>query len=110
MSWPHAPSVVSSKLKKAEKKSNSCISSSAPRSNAPARLKRARAILEDGLSCAIVGGPETVRRGLDDFARRTGADELMVTANIFDHEKRKRSFEIVTEIHGEMKEAARCVS
>jgi luciferase family oxidoreductase group 1 len=70
----------------------------------------ARAILEDGLSCAIVGGPDTVRRGLDDFARRTEADELMVTANIFDHEKRKRSFEIVAEVHGEMKEAARRVS
>jgi hypothetical protein len=43
-----------------------------------------------------------VRRGLDDFVRRTGADELMVTASIFDHEKRKRSFEIVAEVHGAM--------
>ena len=49
-------------------------------------------------ACAIVGGPDTVRRGLDDFIRRTGADELMVTANIFDHAKRKRSFEIVAEV------------
>ena len=32
----------------------------------------------------------------------TGADELMITANIFDHEKRKRSFEIVAEVHGGM--------
>ena len=31
-----------------------------------------------------------------------GADELMVTANIFDHAKRKRSFEIVAEVHGGM--------
>ena len=30
--------------------------------------------------------------------QRTGADELMVTANIFDHDKRKRSFEIVAEV------------
>ena len=60
----------------------------------------ARAILDDAQSCAVVGGPETVRRGLDDFIRRTGADELMVTANIFDHGKRKRSFEIVAEVHG----------
>jgi hypothetical protein len=44
-----------------------------------------------------------VRGGLDDFIRRTGADELMVTANIFDHAKRKRSFEIVAEVHGGMK-------
>jgi hypothetical protein len=27
---------------------------------------------------------------------------LMVTANIFDHAKRKRSFEIVAEVHGGM--------
>jgi len=40
---------------------------------------------------------------LEDFIRGTGADELMVTANIFDHDKRKRSFEIVAEVHGGMK-------
>ena len=66
----------------------------------------ARAILDDSQSCAVVGGPDTVRRGLDDFARRTGANELMVTANIFDHPKRKRSFEIVAEVHGAMIGAA----
>jgi luciferase family oxidoreductase group 1 len=58
----------------------------------------ARAILDDGLSCAVVGAPDTVRRGLDDFINRTGADELMVTANIFDHAKRKRSFEILAQV------------
>jgi luciferase family oxidoreductase group 1 len=62
----------------------------------------ARAILADSQACAIVGGPDTVRRGLDDFIRQTGADELMVTANIFDHAKRKRSFEIVAQVHGAM--------
>ena len=33
-------------------------------------------------------------------SRRTGADELMVTANIFDHDKRKRSFAIIAEVGG----------
>jgi alkanesulfonate monooxygenase SsuD/methylene tetrahydromethanopterin reductase-like flavin-dependent oxidoreductase (luciferase family) len=66
----------------------------------------ARAILDDGLSCAVVGAPDTVRRGLDDFINRTGADELMVTANIFDHAKRKRSFEIAAEVHGGMNRTA----
>ncbi len=65
------------------------------------------AMLADALSCAIVGGPETVRRGLDEFVARTGADELMVTANIFEHAKRKRSFEIVAEVHGAMGQVAR---
>jgi luciferase family oxidoreductase group 1 len=67
----------------------------------------ARAILADTLGAAIVGSPETVRRGLDDFASRTGADELMVTANIFDHDKRKRSFEIIATVHGGMKPRSR---
>jgi luciferase family oxidoreductase group 1 len=66
----------------------------------------ARAILADALGSAIVGGPDTVRRGLEDFVRRTGADELMVTANLFDHDKRKRSFEMVAQVHGGMKKAA----
>jgi len=30
----------------------------------------------------------------------------MVTANIFDHAKRKRSFEIVAQVHGAMTPAA----
>jgi luciferase family oxidoreductase group 1 len=62
----------------------------------------ARAILADSQACAIVGAADTVRRGLDDFIAHTGADELMVTANIFDHDKRKRSFAIVAEVHGGM--------
>jgi luciferase family oxidoreductase group 1 len=64
------------------------------------------AMLADALSCAIVGGPDQVRRGIEAFVNRTGADELMVTANIFDHTKRKRSFEIVAEAHGAMAAAA----
>ncbi|HEY0184703.1 MAG TPA: LLM class flavin-dependent oxidoreductase, partial [Rhodopila sp.] len=56
-----------------------------------------RAMLADSLSCSVVGGPETVRDGLRAFVARTGADELMVTAQIFDHAARKRSFEILAQ-------------
>lgn len=49
------------------------------------------------LSCSVVGGPEKVKRGIADFAARTGADELMITGSIWDHRKRKRSFEIAAE-------------
>ncbi len=42
----------------------------------------------------MVGSPETVRQGLEKFIRETGADELMVTSQIFDHEARLSSFEI----------------
>jgi luciferase family oxidoreductase group 1 len=53
-----------------------------------------RAILSEVLSMAVVGGPETVRAGLKAVAERHGADELMLTSQIFDPEARKRSYEI----------------
>ena len=37
---------------------------------------------------------------MEAFIARTGASELMVTANIFDHDKRKRSFGLVAAAHG----------
>ena len=66
----------------------------------------ATAMLDQALSCSIVGTPETVRRGLEAFVARHGPDELMVTAQIFDHEARKRSFEILAEVHQDMAKAA----
>ena len=51
------------------------------------------------LSAAIVGSPDTVRRGLAGFIRRTGADELLVAGQIFDHDARLRSFGIVADAH-----------
>jgi luciferase family oxidoreductase group 1 len=64
------------------------------------------AMLADALACAVVGGPATVRHGIEAFVERTGADELMVTTNVFEHEKRQRSFEIVAEVHGGMRPSA----
>jgi luciferase family oxidoreductase group 1 len=49
---------------------------------------------------AIVGSPSRVRDGIKSFVARTGVDELMVTAAIFDHPARLRSFEIVAEVTG----------
>jgi len=65
-------------------------------------LKR---MLDHALACAVVGARETVRAGLADFIARTGADELMITAQIYDHAKRLRSYEIVAEVHAEMASA-----
>jgi luciferase family oxidoreductase group 1 len=56
-----------------------------------------QAMLRDTLAYAVVGSPEAVRQGLDAFVASTGADELMVTAQIFDHQARLRSFEITAE-------------
>jgi luciferase family oxidoreductase group 1 len=58
---------------------------------------QAKAMLDHSLACAVVGSPEAVRDGVREFIARTGADELIVTAQIFDHEARKRSYSILAE-------------
>ena len=59
----------------------------------------ARAMLAQALACSIVGAPGTVRQGLEAFIASTAADELMVTAQIFDHAARKQSFQILADVH-----------
>jgi luciferase family oxidoreductase group 1 len=51
---------------------------------------------------AIIGAPETVRRGLAAFIAETKADELMITGQIYDHAARLKSFEIAAAIHDDM--------
>ncbi|BCB74002.1 LLM class flavin-dependent oxidoreductase [Phytohabitans flavus] len=41
-----------------------------------------------------IGSPETVRRALEDLQEKTHADELMLTALVYDVEDRIRSFEL----------------
>jgi luciferase family oxidoreductase group 1 len=55
---------------------------------------QARGMLDDVLSCSAVGSPANVRSALQAFIERTGADELMITSQIFDHRARLRSYEI----------------
>jgi luciferase family oxidoreductase group 1 len=54
-------------------------------------------MLAEVLACSAVGSPQAVREGLRTFVERTGADELMVTSQIFDHAARLRSYEIAAE-------------
>jgi alkanesulfonate monooxygenase SsuD/methylene tetrahydromethanopterin reductase-like flavin-dependent oxidoreductase (luciferase family) len=56
--------------------------------------------ITQALSCSVVGGPERVKRGIAEFVAQTGADELMVTGSIWDHQKRLRSFEIAAQSIG----------
>jgi hypothetical protein len=43
-----------------------------------------------------------VRHGLKAIIERTGADELMLTAQIFDHNARLRSFELAAAVRDEL--------
>jgi luciferase family oxidoreductase group 1 len=79
------------------------------RSGRPSRLKppvrdyeksltdREHAILDQVLSCAAIGSLETVRSELKSFIAKTGADELMITSQIFDHVARVHSYELAAE-------------
>jgi luciferase family oxidoreductase group 1 len=58
----------------------------------------ARAMLDHVLSSAAIGSPETVAAALAAFIARTGADELMITSQIFDHAARLHSYEIVASL------------
>jgi alkanesulfonate monooxygenase SsuD/methylene tetrahydromethanopterin reductase-like flavin-dependent oxidoreductase (luciferase family) len=51
-------------------------------------------MLDQVLACSAIGSPATVARELQAFIADTGADELMITSQIFDHEARLRSYAI----------------
>ena len=56
---------------------------------------RIEAMLRSVLAVAQVGAAKTVKAGLDAFIARHQPDELMVTGQIYDHEARKLSYELL---------------
>jgi luciferase family oxidoreductase group 1 len=44
---------------------------------------------------AIVGSPDTVRRGIEEVAQEYEADEIMVVTITYAHEARRRSYELI---------------
>ena len=55
-------------------------------------------MLDQALACALVGAPTTVSTGLDAFIAAHKPDELMVTAQIYDHTARLKSYEILSRL------------
>jgi luciferase family oxidoreductase group 1 len=56
------------------------------------------AATEQALAFSAIGSAETVRRKLGRILELTGADELILTGQIYDHKARLRSFEIGAEL------------
>ncbi|TDK20522.1 LLM class flavin-dependent oxidoreductase [Luteimonas aestuarii] len=56
-----------------------------------------KAMVGQALACAVVGDAADVREGIAEFARRHRPDELMLTANIFDHAARRHSFALAAD-------------
>jgi luciferase family oxidoreductase group 1 len=59
------------------------------------------------LACTVLGDRDAVREGLLSIIDQTGADELMLTAQIYDHKARLRSFEIGAQVRDELAAAGK---
>ena len=57
-----------------------------------------KAMVGQSLSCSAVGSAAVVEERLRMLIAETGADELITTGQIYDHEARLRSFEIAAEV------------
>jgi luciferase family oxidoreductase group 1 len=57
-----------------------------------------------------IGGPDTVRRKLEELTERTKADEIMITSNVYDHEERKKSFNRIADLFELARPIAQCAS
>jgi len=66
-----------------------------------------RALVDEAMATHLIGDPETVKKGLDDLQRRTGADELMLSTRAHSYEARVRSLELVAEASDMERVAAR---
>ena len=54
------------------------------------------------LACTAIGDRDAVREALKSIIDQTGANELMLTAQIYDHAARLRSFEIGAQVREEL--------
>lgn len=59
-----------------------------------------REFVDGWLANVVSGTPDQVRDGLDALQKRTGADELMLTANAHGPEARLRSYELIADVYG----------
>ena len=58
------------------------------------RHPQERAAISDFLAAAVIGGPDTVRDGLNTLAQATNADEFMLVCDVYDPALRLRSLDI----------------
>src|SRR5690606_549619 len=62
-----------------------------------------KAYIEKALGCTFVGSASTVRDQLQNFIGQSQADEVIVTAQIYDHAARIRSYEILADVRSELR-------
>lgn len=59
---------------------------------------QARAAIDDFLGAAVIGGPDTVERGIRALLAQTGADEIMMVCDVYDADLRLRALSIMAEV------------
>lgn len=59
------------------------------------------------LERTIIGAPATIREGIEALIAETAADELIIVSDVYDHEKRLRSFELIAEAYPPLQGADR---
>jgi luciferase family oxidoreductase group 1 len=66
------------------------------------RFFESQGLTDNGASArrGIVGSPETVKAGLEALGEQYGADELILVTIVYDHDARRRSYELVAEQFG----------
>jgi alkanesulfonate monooxygenase SsuD/methylene tetrahydromethanopterin reductase-like flavin-dependent oxidoreductase (luciferase family) len=49
------------------------------------------------LAHSVFGSVDTVRTGLQSFIAETGVDEVMIVSDVYEHQARLRSLELIAE-------------
>lgn len=62
-----------------------------------------RSIVQKQLNYSVIGDRDTVREKLQTILDRTRADEIIATGQIYDHQARLRSYQILAEAAGAMR-------
>jgi luciferase family oxidoreductase group 1 len=62
-------------------------------------------MVERALACAVVGDAGTLEQGIAAFIARHRPDELLLTANVFEHAARRHSFEIAAAVRERLQAA-----
>ncbi|KZC43926.1 UNVERIFIED_ORG: hypothetical protein RHOFW104R5_07805, partial [Rhodanobacter sp. FW104-R5] len=63
-------------------------------------------MVERALACAVIGDAGTVKDGIAAFIARHRPDELLLTANVFEHAARRHSFEIAAAVRDRLSAAS----
>ena len=57
-----------------------------------------QAALDGMLASQIIGGPDTVAKGMRELIDSTEADEVMITTRVYDNADRMRSYDLLAEV------------